>query len=310
MASLCKITIHSGVSKPPLKFVQTPWILSKNYSTNSPPTQARVVIAGAGVVANSVAYHLVQNGWNDVVVLEQAKIGSGTSHFGSGVLGLFKPLAHSKLIKYSINLYQQLKDMGYDIQMRQCGSINLAQSNDRLIALKRRMAYNIPNGLHCELLSTKQLQEIHPFLRVDDIVGAVWVPDDGVANARAVCDVLAILAQQGGAKYYEHTPVEKVLTQNSSVYGVETPKGVIKSEYFVNCAGMWARELGLQCHPQVRIPAYPAQHYYTITGVISKRKLCIYFCFILILNHLKIYSKLRHLIFVIRNKKSQIVKFI
>lgn len=73
----------------------------KEYSTNkSFPIQAQVVIAGAGVVANSVAYHLVQNGWRDIVVIEQHKIGSGTSHFGSGILGLFKPIAHRNVIWY------------------------------------------------------------------------------------------------------------------------------------------------------------------------------------------------------------------
>lgn len=250
-----------------------PKCLHKSYYTNLPPTQARVVIAGAGVVANSVAYHLIQNGWTDVIVLEQGKIGSGTSHFGSGTLGLFKPIAHRNIIWYSIKLYQQLQDMGYDIQLKQCGSINLAQTNDRLIALKRRMAYNIPTGLHCQLMDSQELNRLYPFLRVDDIVGAVWVPEDAVADPRAICDVLAILAQQGGAKYYEHTPVDKVLTQNSTVYGVETQKGVIKCEYFVNCAGMWARELGLQCSPQVKIPAYPAQHFYATTGRLSKCKL-------------------------------------
>ncbi|RZC36002.1 pyruvate dehydrogenase phosphatase regulatory subunit, mitochondrial-like [Asbolus verrucosus] len=268
MSLLYRAKIGAGILKPKAKCT-FPWISINNYS-NTPPTQARIVIAGAGVVANSVAYHLVQNGWNDLIVLEQGKIGSGTSHFGSGTLGLFKPIAHRNLIWYSIKLYQQLQDMGYDIQMRQCGSINLAQTTDRLIALKRRMAYNIPTELHCELLSPNELKDLHPYLRVDDLSGAVWVPEDAVANPRAICDVLAILAQQGGAQYFEHTPVDKVLTQNLTVYGVETPKGVIKCEYFVNCAGMWARELGLQCSPQVRIPAYPAQHFYATTGRLTK----------------------------------------
>lgn len=115
------------------------------------PSQSQIVIAGAGTVANSVAYHLVLNGWNDVLVLEQNKIGDGTSHFGSGMVGLFKPLAHRNLISYSIKLYRQLQEMGYNIGFRQCGSINLAQTKDRMIALKRRMAYNVPTGLHCEV---------------------------------------------------------------------------------------------------------------------------------------------------------------
>lgn len=67
-------------------------------NSNTFPSQSRVVIAGAGVVANSVAYHLVESGWQDVTVIEQRKIGSGTSHFGSGILGLFKPISHRNVI--------------------------------------------------------------------------------------------------------------------------------------------------------------------------------------------------------------------
>ncbi|XP_050314039.1 pyruvate dehydrogenase phosphatase regulatory subunit, mitochondrial-like isoform X1 [Anthonomus grandis grandis] len=230
------------------------------------PTQARIVIAGAGVVANSVAYHLVKHGWNDITVIEQNKIGSGTSHFGSGILGLFKPIFHRNVIWYSINLYKDLQRLGHNVDLKQCGSLNLAQTNDRLIALKRRVAYNLPTGLHCELLSRKDIQNIHPYLNIEDLEGGVWVPDDAVINPKAICDTLARLAQQGGAKYIEHTTVNKVLTNNNAVYAVETNRGTIKCEYFVNCAGMWARELGLNCTPNVRIPAYPADHYYATTG--------------------------------------------
>ncbi|CAG9816816.1 unnamed protein product [Phaedon cochleariae] len=241
--------------------------LSTNPSYSpSLPTQAQIVIAGAGVVANSVAYHLVQNGWNDIVVLEQNKIGSGTSTFGSGTLGLLKPTAHRNLIWYSIKLYHELQQKGYDLQLKQCGSINLAQTKDRLIALRRRMAYNIPTGLYCELVSGQKLQDLHPYIRTDDLEGAVWVPEDAVINPKLICEVLATLAQQGGAKYLENTAVNRILTKNKTVYAVETDQGNIFCDYFVNCAGMWARELGLQCNPQVNIPAYPAQHFYATTG--------------------------------------------
>lgn len=119
---------------------------NRNYCNNSFPSQAQVVIAGAGVVANSVAYHLVRNGWKDVVVLEQNTIGSGTSNFGSGILGLFKPISHRNIIMDSLKLYKELQRQGFDIGLKQVGSINLAQTEDRLIALKRRIAYNIPTG--------------------------------------------------------------------------------------------------------------------------------------------------------------------
>ncbi|CAL1687136.1 unnamed protein product [Lasius platythorax] len=235
------------------------------------PSQSQIVIAGAGTVANSVAYHLVLNGWNDVLVLEQNTIGSGSSHFGSGTLGLFKPISHRNLIAYSIKLYQQLQDMGYDIGLRQCGSINLAQSKDRMVALKRRMAYNIPTGLHCEILGKEELKRLHPYLHIDDLEGAIFVPEDAVANLSAICKVLAKLAKQGGVRYIEHCHIEEVKTEKGAVKSVKTEHGSVSCEYFINCAGMWARELGLRCTPPVRIPAYPAEHLYAIIPPLSSR---------------------------------------
>ncbi|XP_033366458.1 pyruvate dehydrogenase phosphatase regulatory subunit, mitochondrial-like isoform X1 [Bombus vosnesenskii] len=228
------------------------------------PSQSQIVIAGAGTVANSVAYHLVNNGWNDVLVLEQNRIGSGTSYFGSGTLGLFKPISHRNLISYSIKLYQQLQEMGYDIGLKQCGSIYLAQTKDRMIALKRRMAYNIPTGLNCEILGKDQLKRLYPYLHTEDLEGALWVPEDAVANCSAICDVLAKLAMIGGAKYIENCYIQEVHTENRAIKSVKTDRGIVSCEYFVNCAGMWARELGLKCNPPVRIPAYPAEHFYAI----------------------------------------------
>lgn len=220
-------------------------------NVNILPNQAQVVIAGAGVVANSIAYHLVCNGWKDVLVLEQEKIGSGTSHFGSGTLGLLKPTAMRNIIKYSINLYQEMQKMGYEIGLQQCGSIALAQTRDRLIALQRRMAYNLPTGLQCELIDKKQITNLHPYLHTDDIEGAVWIPEDAIADSQAICKALADMAQKGGATYKENCKVLEVLTLNNAIKAVNTNQGLVECEYFINCAGMWARDLGLKCNPPV-----------------------------------------------------------
>ncbi|XP_069681446.1 pyruvate dehydrogenase phosphatase regulatory subunit, mitochondrial-like [Periplaneta americana] len=230
------------------------------------PKQAQVVICGAGTVANSVAYHLVQNGWTDILVLEQKKIGSGTSHFGSGTLGLFKPIAERNLIMYSIKLYRRLHELGYDIGFKQSGSVNLAQTKDRLIALKRRMAYHQATGLHCEVVGNNDVKKFHPYLKTEDLEGAIWVPEDAVAKPQAICEALAKLAKEGGAHYAENCKVLQVLTENARIKGVETNLGTVFCEYFVNCAGMWARELGMKCSPRVRVPAIPAEHFYVTTS--------------------------------------------
>ncbi|XP_050540511.1 pyruvate dehydrogenase phosphatase regulatory subunit, mitochondrial-like isoform X2 [Daktulosphaira vitifoliae] len=233
------------------------------------PTQAQIVICGTGLVANSLAYHLVENGWSDIVLVDQGKPCGGTSHFGSGTLGLFKPIAERNMIMYSIKLYRQLEAKGYDIGLKQCGSLNLAQTKNRMIALKRRIAYNSPSGLHCEMLGKNELKRLHPYLNTDDLEGGVWVPEDGVANPQAICKSLGKLASEGGAHYVSNCKVKKILTENNRIKGVNTSRGFIYCEYFVNCAGMWAREVGNLCSPKVRVPVYPAEHFYVTTNPLS-----------------------------------------
>uniref|UniRef100_A0A182Y4M7 Uncharacterized protein n=1 Tax=Anopheles stephensi TaxID=30069 RepID=A0A182Y4M7_ANOST len=233
------------------------------------PNQARVVVAGAGLLGNSVAYHLADNGWSNVLVLDQSKVGSGTSHFGSGTIGLFKPTPERNIVMESLKLYQKLHEQGHDIGLRRCGSLNLAQTHDRVIALQRRAAYILPTGMQCELVDSDTAKKLHPFLNTDDLQGAVYVPDDCIADPAAVVQVLASEAMRKGVKYFEGCQVKYINTKNERVHSVETDVGTITCEYFVNCSGMWARELGLKSKPPVRVPAYPAQHYYALTPSLS-----------------------------------------
>uniref|UniRef100_A0A1Y9H9H8 Pyruvate dehydrogenase phosphatase regulatory subunit, mitochondrial n=1 Tax=Anopheles farauti TaxID=69004 RepID=A0A1Y9H9H8_9DIPT len=234
-------------------------------SSSESPNQARVVVAGAGLLGNSVAYHLADNGWSNVLVLDQSKVGSGTSHFGSGTIGLFKPTPERNIIVESLKLYQKLHQQGHEIGLRRCGSLNLAQTHDRVIALQRRAAYILPTGMQCELVDSDTAKRLHPFLNTDDLLGAVYVPDDCIADPAAVVQVLANEAKRKGVKYFEGCQVKYINTKNERVHSIETDVGTINCEYFVNCSGMWARELGLKCKPPVRVPAYPAKHYYALT---------------------------------------------
>ncbi|XP_034237226.1 pyruvate dehydrogenase phosphatase regulatory subunit, mitochondrial-like [Thrips palmi] len=240
-------------------------VSTRGLASKQLPSEAQVVVCGAGIVGNSVAYHLVQNGLTDVLVIDKDTIGSGTSHFSSGTLGLFKPTHTREIIMNSIKLYRQLQAQGFDIGLRECGSLNLAQTHERMIALRRRMAYNAPSGLHCEVVSRAELQKLHPLLFSDDLEGGIWVEEDAVAQPQSICHALATLAQTGGAKYVEHCEMEQILIKDRKVYGMKTNLGTVKCEYFVNSAGMWARDLGLKSNPRVAIPAYPAEHFYAIT---------------------------------------------
>ena len=102
------------------------------------PSQAQVVIAGAGMIGNSIAYHLVKKGWTDIVIIEKGQIADGTSKYGSGMLGLFRPQHERKIVQYCIDLYQALEEEGYDLGLNHCGSVNLATTKDRMVSLRRR----------------------------------------------------------------------------------------------------------------------------------------------------------------------------
>lgn len=116
------------------------------------PREARVVICGSGIVGNSVAFHLVEKGWRDVVVLDQeGELGQGTSVYGSGVLALLKPVEEQQIINKSIALYKRLQAEGHEIGLSECGSLYLAQNRERMILFRRRAALNQPQGIDCKV---------------------------------------------------------------------------------------------------------------------------------------------------------------
>ena len=82
------------------------------------PERARVVIAGSGLIGNSVAYHLIQNGWKEVVIIDRGNIADGTSKYGSGMLGLFRPQNERQIVQYCIDLYRSLQKQGFDIGLK------------------------------------------------------------------------------------------------------------------------------------------------------------------------------------------------
>ena len=200
-----------------------------------------------------------------------------SSRHGSGMLGLFRPKHERAIVQYCIDLYQSLQEQGYDLGLEHCGSINVAASKDRMTSIERRVSAYRPTGVECHLISPREMEQIHPHINTEDVVGGVWIPKDACVDAGKVSEVLAFLAHQGGAKFVSGCGVKRVITASSTapstllpddstknvrVSGVETELGHISCEYFVNCAGIWAREIGRMCDTPVRIPVCPAEHFF------------------------------------------------
>jgi glycine cleavage system aminomethyltransferase T/glycine/D-amino acid oxidase-like deaminating enzyme len=229
------------------------------------PDRARVVVIGGGVIGTSTAYHLAHLGV-DVVLLERDRLTSGTTWHAAGLMVTFGSLSETstEMRKYTRDLYARLEaETGQATGLKQVGFVQVTTDPDRMEEYRRVAAFNRFCGVDVHEVSPEEIAKLWPLARVDDVLGGFYVADDGRANPVDVTMALGKGARQAGAKIFESTPVTEVLIANGAVTGVRTPYGDIECEVVVNCAGMWARELGEQAG--VTIPLQAAEHYYLIT---------------------------------------------
>jgi len=147
------------------------------------PTQAQAVIVGGGIVGCSTAYHLSRLEW-DVVLLERAKLTSGTTFHAAGLVGQLRSSANiTQLLGYSVDMYKNLEvETGQVTGWKMNGGLRLTCNQERWTEVKRQATTAHSFGLDMQLLSPKESQDLWPFMTVDDVVGAAFLPTDGQAN--------------------------------------------------------------------------------------------------------------------------------
>ena len=242
------------------------------------PTQARVVIVGGGIIGNSIAYHLAHMGMKDVVLLEQQQLTSGTTWHAAGLMVTFGSLSETstELRKYTRDLYSRLeKETGQATGFMPVGFIELASNEDRLEEYRRIASFNRKCGVDVREIRPEEVKERFPACRIDDILAGFFVEGDGRVNPVDATMALAKGARMQGAKIFEGVAVSGVTTRSSAnrmdraVTGVTLQDGShIAAEYVVNCAGMWARQLGEASG--VVIPNQAAEHYYLLTDALPE----------------------------------------
>ena len=232
------------------------------------PSHARAVIIGGGVVGCSVAYHLARQGWTDIVLIERKRLTSGTTWHAAGLIGQLRATANmTKLAKYSADLYGNLEaDTGLATGFRRTGSISAALTDARFSELKRQASMARAFGIDVDVITPGDIKSRYPLLNIDGVTGGVWIPSDGKADPANIALALAKGARQRGVKIFENLKVIGITSENGRAAGVLTDHGAIAADFVVNCAGLWAREVGLMAG--VNVPLQACEHFYVLTGAI------------------------------------------
>jgi sarcosine dehydrogenase len=228
-------------------------------------SHARVVIVGGGIVGCSTAYHLGKLGWKDIVVLEKHKLTSGSTFHAAGLVGQLRSNANiTQLLKYSVELYDTLEnETGLATGWKMNGGLRLACNKERMIEIERQATTAQSFGLEMQMLTPEQAQDLWPLMDVSDVMGAAFLPTDGQANPSDITQALARGARMHGVRIVEDCTVTSVQVKDCWASGVSTNLGNIECEIVVNCAGQWARELGVMAG--VNVPLCSVEHQYMVT---------------------------------------------
>jgi glycine cleavage system aminomethyltransferase T/glycine/D-amino acid oxidase-like deaminating enzyme len=239
-------------------------------TTPALPTHARVVVIGGGVGGASVAYHLAELGERDVLVVERAELTSGSTFHSAGLVGQLRAdPALTRMNSYSVELYRKLQASEHPLGWTECGGIKLASSSERLDEIRRQIGWARTLDLPLHEISPAEVAERFPLVDLDGIVGAAYLESDGYLDPAQLCYSLAAAARANGVRIAQHTRVIGIETVAGRVRTVRTDRGDVSCEVVVNCAGMFAAEIGRLAG--VRIPVVPMSHQYVVTEPFRSR---------------------------------------
>src|SRR3954452_18671362 len=236
-------------------------------SSASPlPSRAQVVIVGGGVIGCSIAYHLSALGVTDVVLIERHELTAGTTWHAAGLITSAGMVDETALwmARYSRDLYSRLEsETGHSTGFREIGHLHLATTPERLETLRRERAFQRGFGVDNIEISAAEVAELSPVTRVDDILAASYVADEGRADPAGVATALSKGARARGVTIVKGVSVTGLRTLGGRVTAVTTDAGDVECETALIAAGLWSRELGRRCG--IDIPLQAAEHYYLLT---------------------------------------------
>jgi len=220
------------------------------------PTSARVVVIGAGIVGNSLVWHLARLGWRDIVQIDKGPLpnpGGSTGHASNFIF----PVDHSREITdLTMDSIAQYQEMGV---FTQSGGFEVARTPARMEELRRRMSSARIWGIESELVTPAQVKEKVPFLEDDQIIGAFWTPSVGVVDSLRAGTIMREKAlAEGALTVVPNVEVVGLDVEGGSIRRVRTTGGDIEAETVVIACGVWSPKIAQMAG--AAIPLTPAVH--------------------------------------------------
>ena len=206
----------------------------------------KTIIIGAGIVGCSLADELTERGYTDVIILEKGKLwdpGGSTSHAPGVVFQTNGSRTMAQFAHQTVKKLFGLQHSGENCFLK-VGGLELATTPERLADLHRRAGLAISVGINAKVISPGEALKLHPLLAHDKLLGALYVPDDGIARAKQADEVMGKRAISRGARFIDNCEVLAIDQNEGRVTGVQTSQGLFPADIVVSCAGIWGPKIG------------------------------------------------------------------
>ncbi|MEM7215835.1 MAG: FAD-dependent oxidoreductase [Pseudomonadota bacterium] len=235
-------------------------------------TRVQVLIIGGGAMGVSLMYHLIKNGWSDVLLAEKNDLTHGSTWHAAGLCTHF---AHNPTIQElratSIRLYRDIlpQETGRDCGFHPSGAMRITRNPDRMDEFRHVAGLSDFTGYPLEILTPQRIAELHPLAKLDGLLGGIYEPDDGHVDPTLATNAMAEVARKGGAQVWRNCPVFDIHREND-LWRVETARGDVLATHIVNAAGTWGWEVGHMMG--LNIPSVPVLHQYLVTDTVDAVK--------------------------------------
>ncbi|MEM8704333.1 MAG: FAD-dependent oxidoreductase, partial [Pseudomonadota bacterium] len=231
------------------------------------PDRAQVVIVGlGGIVGASVAHHLLERGWTDVVGIDKSGIPTdigSTAHASDFCYTTSHDYLSVWTTQYSIEFFDK---MGHYARV---GGLEIARTGDNtwMEEIKRKVTSGKAFGTNVRLVDPAEIKELFPLIEEDQVQGGMFDPDAGlvVPRSQTVAGRLVDMAEQTGKlKAFANTPAQSLIVEDGRIKGVVTHRGTIMADHVIVCAGLWGRQIAAMVGED--LPVMPVDHPLTFFG--------------------------------------------